>query len=421
MQSILGRTRAIALIAVPALALGLAGCSTGGASADPNTLTIASGQKSAVAPLIAAFEKANPGVTVKPTYVEDDAAYTEQLRTQLSAGTAPDVFKTWPGGGSTGGTWALAKDGLLASLDDEPWASDVPDALRNVSSWDGTLYSLPANGGGIGAIYNDQAVAAAGATIPTTWSEVLDFCATAKAAGKVAYVLGNKDSWTAQMIPYALTATLVYGPDPTFGDEQAAGTATFSDSKWKDALEKVDELKSAGCFNEGPNGTGFDQQMHMLGFGDALATVQVSQALPVDENVAPNTTFTLAPFPATDNAADTYVPVAAGVSFAINAKAKNAKLAKKFIDYVASPEGQTLFAKLSNSTSTLPADPGEPNAVLDPIIKAQADGHGTSYPDQAWPNTKVQEEYLISLQEFYNGDLTIPDFLKRLDDAYAAG
>lgn len=428
--------KAAGAIALAALAGLLAACSTtppapttsattNPGTTDPGTteqvLTFASGQQAAVQPLLDAFEKANPGVKVQPTFVEADGAYIEQLRTQLSAGTAPDVFKVWPGGGDAGATLTLAADGMLADLSQEAWASSVPPGLIDVSSLEGKLYSLPSNTGGIGAIYNENALKETGLTPPSTWAELLAFCTAAKEKGKVAYMLGNKDAWTAQMIPYALTATLVYGPTPTFLADQKAGTATFSDSGWRTALEKISEMTKTGCFNESPNGSAFDAQMKAVGSGKAIGMVQVSQAIPSGDQVTDNATFLLKPLPATDNANETYMPMAAGVSFAANAKAKNPELAKKFLAFVASPEGQSLFATSSNSAPALPADSSlELSPVLTPLVEMNQAGRTVPYPDQLWPNTQVKDQFLVSIQEYFNDDVTIDEFLGRMDEAFTS-
>ena len=421
MSSTAFRTRLGGAAVFATIALVATGCSTSTAqSSDPNVLTFASGQQQAAQALLDGFEKAYPEYSVKPEFIEADEAYIQQLRTQLSAGTAPDVFKVWPGSGDAMAVGAVAKDGLIEDLSDEEWVDDVPENLAGLSGLDGTIYSLPATTGGIGAIYNDQALAEVGATAPTTWSQVLELCTTATAAGKVAYALGNKDAWTAQLLPYALSATLVYGPDPDFTQKQIDGDATFSDSGWTTVLEKVEQMRDAGCFNEGANGTSYDAQMTLVAQGGALGAVHVSQAVSAAIQYAPEgTTFSLSPFPATDDPAETYVPVAPGINFAINAKAKNPELARLFLEYVASPEGQALFAVSSNSSPALPTDQYEADPINSPLIAAQEEGKAAIYPDQSWPNTQVKEEYLISMQELFNDDVEPAEVLTRLDEAMA--
>ncbi|SDL13860.1 ABC transporter substrate-binding protein [Tessaracoccus oleiagri] len=417
---------AVVLVAV---ALALGGCSTEspaqGSSGSPapdgtsqTVLTFASGQQAAAQQLLDGFQEAHPEYRVEPVFIEQDSAYIQQIRTQLSAGTAPDIFKVWPGGGDSMAILSVAADGLVADLSGEEWADLVPENLRGLSGRDGALHSLPATIGGIGAIYNDQAMQELGATPPNTWDQVLELCADAQSAGKVAYALGNKDAWTAQLLPYALTATLVYGPDPEFTEKQIAGSATFADSGWSEALVKIGEMRAAQCFNEGANGTGYDDQMTLVARGDALGAVHVSQAVSGAQQYAPEgTTFSLAPFPATNNADETYTPVAPGLNFAMNAKAENPEAARAFLEYAASPEGQALFAVASNSTPALPAPEYEADAINQPLIAAQESKRATVYPDQTWPNTQVKEEFMISMQELFNGTLAPGEILERLDDA----
>ncbi|MDR6906386.1 raffinose/stachyose/melibiose transport system substrate-binding protein [Agromyces sp. 3263] len=418
--------RAGAAIGVAAVAaLVLAGCSTDGGSSggsgDENVLTFTAAGEAPAQAAIDAFEAANPGVTVDATFANDDESYQQTLRTQLSAGTAPDVFRVWPGNGNATSIVALSNDGLLLSLDDEEWAGDVDDSVRPVvEDADGKLVGVPVTMVGIGAIWNDQAVEAAGLETPTTWSEVLQFCADAKAAGKVAFALGLKSAWVTQLVPYALTATTVYGPDPDFTDQQLDGDASFVDSGWNDAESQYLELRDAGCFNDNPNGIGYDEQMTMLGQGDALGAIHITSAGANAQQYAPEgTTFSMTPFPATDDADDTNLPVSVGIVYSANAKAKNPELAKKFIDFLASSEGQSVYATAAGAAPALPSTDFEPDPVLAAITEYQADGRARPFPDVFWPNTKVQQEHLTGIQELFNNSITVDELLQRMDTAFA--
>src|SRR4051794_8127649 len=102
-----------------------AACSSGTKSAsssggDSKTLTIASVDQGSVEPVVKAFEAANPGVKVNLTTSGADQ-YQQQIRTQLSSGTGPDVMTVWPGNGNPGATYVLAKPGYQLDLSDQPW------------------------------------------------------------------------------------------------------------------------------------------------------------------------------------------------------------------------------------------------------------------------------------------------------------
>src|SRR5262245_26667811 len=78
------------------------GAGAGNASSSkPVTLTLTSITDAKVGwePLIAAYKKVAPNVTIKASYAPTDQLQTA-LRAQLGAGNAPDLFAAWPGNGS---------------------------------------------------------------------------------------------------------------------------------------------------------------------------------------------------------------------------------------------------------------------------------------------------------------------------------
>lgn len=413
--------RIVALGVAGVTAITLAGCSTSGPADETGTVLtfMAAGEAPAQA-VIDAFEAANPGVTVDATFANDDESYQQTLRTQLSAGTAPDVFRIWPGNGNATSVRALGDDGLLLDLGEQPWAGELSDSQRSVSSdSEGTLVGLPVTVVGIGSIWNDQALEATGLTPPTTWDEIPAFCADARAAGKVAFALGLKSAWTTQLLPYAVTASSVYGPNPAFTDEQLAGDASFADSGWRDALEQYVEMQQLGCFNDSPNGIGYDEQMTLLGQGGALGAVHVTSASANAIKYAPEgTTFSMTPFPA-KGFDEQFLPVSVGIVYAANAEAKNPELAQKFLEFLASSEGQGIYATVSGAAPALASDSFEADAVLAPLADFQAEGLDRPFPDVHWPNPKVQAEHLAAIQELFNGTIDVDEVLKRLDEAFA--
>lgn len=409
-------------LAVVATACSTAGGGSTGAGSTGQVLTLAAAGQGPAKAAVEAFEKANPGVTVKTIFTEDDAAYQQQIRTQLASGTAPDVFRMWPGGGNTMAVRDLSKDGMLMDLSGEDWATGLSADLKSVTTDpSGKVVAVPVTIGAIGAIWNDQALRASGLSAPATWPEVLRFCKDAKAKGVVPFALGLKSAWVTQLVPYALTASLVYGPDPGFTQKQKDGTATFAKSEWKQALDKYLRMREEGCFNDSPNGVGYDEQMQMFGQGKALGVVHVLSAVQSAVKYAPQgTTFSMTPLPATDSADGTYVPVSVGIVYGVNAKAKNPELAKRFMRFLASPEGQALYATTSGSSPALNSPSFKADALQQPVLKAVEAGRSTLYPDQSWPNPKVQQEHLTSIQELFNGTVDVPTVLARMDEAFAS-
>ena len=367
---------------------------------------------------IAAFEKANPTIKIKAV-----SAGTEQwqisLRTQLASGTAPDMFFVQPGNGNPTTMRQLAPAGYLKDLSSFPFSKLVPKGEDPVTSINGKRYFLPTTIAGIGAIYNQNAVTAANAVLPKTWTGVLAFCDAAKAAGKVGFALAAQTLWVTQLINYALVPTLVFRVDPTFDTKLANHTASFAGSPgWKLAFSKYQAMQKEGCFQPDPLGTSLDVADAMVSKGDALAVVQVTPLFPaIAQAAAPGTTFGMFALPATDDPTQTWMPAAVGGGFGINAKTKHLAAATAFINFMATQKEAATFAKDSGGFPALPNTifKTDPSLVfMANLIKANK-----TYPfmDQMWPNAKIQPAQYNGIQAMLGGTGSIPDLLSGMDDA----
>lgn len=417
------RIRSAAVLPIAAasvLAVGLAGCSTGGSDAgDDSTLTISgwSGDETMDA-IVAAFEEANPDVKVEVTGLPWPNILT-QINTELVSGTASDVVVVFPGNGNPITAQTLAKGDYLVDLSSQPWVSEFNDANKAVMGADGEILMVANNFTIIPATYNTQALEALGAAAPQTWSEVLDLCATAQDQGKVAYALGGLAGGTFHYLPYALSATLVDGQNPDFASEQAAGDVTFSDSEWTTALDQYTEMMDAGCFTKDALGTSLEIAQEQVAKGDAVGIVTVSNQISDIEGYAPDgTTFETAAFPATDDAADTILPVGLGAGYGVNAKG-NVELAKKFIDFYMSEEGLNIALEVGSIFPSVPVDGFEPIPTLAGVAEQVQSDRTAAFPDQTWPNSNVNQVYMDSLQKLLGGQATVADSLNAMDSAYA--
>ena len=195
-------TRLLAIGGATVLIGGLAGCSSGGSAdtggggdveityqADNSPATAATAK-----PLIAAFEKANPGVTVKfdtrPQGTEGD----NLVKTQLSTGEMADVFNYNSGSLMQ----ALNPDNTLVDLSDQSWTKDVDEQFTKVVSTDKGVYGAPIGTSFGGAVmYNKKVYADLGLKVPTTWDEFISNSEAIKDAGKVTPVIQTYgDTWT---------------------------------------------------------------------------------------------------------------------------------------------------------------------------------------------------------------------------------
>lgn len=418
---------AVAVASGAAMMLALAGCtpssSNGGTPSDgavsgPLEVLYDSGYKTALEPVVASFKEQYPDVDLKVNYAGSDVLSV--VSTQAQAGNLPDIFLTVPGppggGGFTVGT--LASQGYLLDLTNEAWASEVPDTWKGAVGLDEKIYAYPGTLQGLGGIYNTTKIDELGLKIPTTWTEVIDFCKDAKKARVYAYAQGLNDAAGPQMIYLALSGTLVYGPDPDWAQQMKDGDTTFDDSGWRDIFEKYKEMNDAGCFGDGALGRDRTQGGQEVAAGNALAMVDVGAAVSGLQTQAPDSEFIQYALPATDDPSETYFPAAPGYTISANAKTENPAAVKAFLDVLAQPENINAYAGGFASVPAIPNDAYEPPANLAPFNEAIADGKFTDYSNTGFPNADVGVVAQAQVQQIFLGTQTVDGALAEMQAAF---
>ena len=124
------------------------------------------------------------------------------------------------------------------------------------------------------------------------------------------------------------------------------------------------------------------------------------------------------PLPATNNPSQTWMPGAANAGFAVNAKTKNphGDEVRQLRRLACVPERvrdrrpaafRPIRATASSSIPALPCSWGTRRA-----------GKTYPFPDQLWPNPKVQNAHLTGLQNIFAGKGTVAQMLGAMDKAY---
>ncbi|TDO54405.1 raffinose/stachyose/melibiose transport system substrate-binding protein [Kribbella sp. VKM Ac-2527] len=417
----LSRRRLLQLLGGAAAAGTLAACGgDGGSSSAGDTLKVigVGDQEAGLRKALDDYKSAHSDFDFNLSFAPADQVQTA-LRTQLAGGNAPDLHVVYPGNGSAMSMAQLAKANLLADLSDQSWTQKIPAGFAGAFKNDGKTYIFSPGSSMLGAIYNKKAFASAGVEPPATWSELLSVCDKLKKKGIVPIALGAQTPWVTQLIDYALVPGTVYAKTPDFDDKMIAGSATFADSGWADAMDKYLELQKKGFFNDNPNGTTYEQATSMVGTGKAAMAVQVSAVLPAfrEASSSPDD-LGMFPFPATDVAADNWIPGGVVVGIAVSAKGKKTEQAKKFIEYCGQPETVNAWAEAVACVPLYSEGDPKVDPVLQPFLPYLKDNKAVPFMDQRWPNAEVQPTHFAVVQELLGGKTTVQDALKKMDEAY---
>ena len=182
MKSVLLGAAAAALLAAPVMAGELV----------INTDTTDPAPKKAFEELIAAFETANPDVTVKWNNF-DHEGYKTAIRNFLTA-DAPDLANWYAGNRMA----PFVEAGLFEPVDDVWEENGLNEQLKSAAAsmtQDGKKWGVPYTYYQWGIYYRADIFEEQGITPPKTWDELIAACEKLNAAGIKPFAIGTKALW----------------------------------------------------------------------------------------------------------------------------------------------------------------------------------------------------------------------------------
>ncbi|MFI9847939.1 ABC transporter substrate-binding protein [Nonomuraea sp. NPDC051941] len=243
------------------LAAATAGCSSGSSGEDSGKTTItvagmppttAAKTRAQFLDAVAAFEKANPTIKIKPTDTQWDA---RTFATRLAGGNAETVL-TVPLTEPPGLIARRQVADLSAEIKSLPHAGDFdPRALAPATGADGKVYGLPVTEYALGLVYNRALFTKAGLDPdrpPATWDEVR---AAAKkiagtgAAGYTQMTVKNTGGWILTAMTYSFGGRMEkqegdrYVPSLLDGPAEQA-LRHLSTMRWQDDSMGANQLRT---------------------------------------------------------------------------------------------------------------------------------------------------------------------------------
>ncbi len=195
---------------------------------------------------VAAFEKANPSVTITIQSIQNEDL-DGKLQTALNSGSAPDIFLQRGGGKMA----AMVKAGQLKDLSgsiDATIKQQIPAGSFKAETYQDKVWAMPLAVLPSGFWYSSDLFKAAGVTTPPTTVDALTAdVAKIKATGVAPIALGAKDAWPAAhwFYNFALrecsAATI----------QSSADSLDFSDPCWLKAAQDVQDFAASQPFNAG--------------------------------------------------------------------------------------------------------------------------------------------------------------------------
>ena len=337
---------------------------SGAAWAQDVTLNIESWRNDDIAvwqdTLIPAFEAANPGikVTFSPTAPAD---YNAVLNSKLDAGSAGDLITCRPFDASL----ELYDKGQLADLTSLASMANFSDVAK--SAWqtdDGAeTFCVPMASVIHGFLYNADAFAELGIEPPATEAEFYAALDKIKADGTyVPMAMGTVDQWEAATMGYQNI-----GPNYWKGEEGRKalieGTQKLTDEPWVAPFSQLAKWKD--YLGDGFEAQTYPDSQNLFTLGRAAVYPTGSWEIGVFN---PQVSFKMGAFsPPVQNAGDEcYISDHTDIALGMNAKTAHPEEAKKFLEWVGSPEFATLYANALPGFFSLNSTPVE---MEDPVAR----------------------------------------------------
>jgi raffinose/stachyose/melibiose transport system substrate-binding protein len=288
--------------------------------------------------LIAAFQKDNPDIKINLETRPQGGDGDNVVKTRLSTQEMADLFAY-----NSGSLFqALNPASQLQPLNDEPWVGDLADAFKPAVSVDDQIYGAPFGAGsGGGILYNKKIYEKLGLEIPMTWDEFMANNAKIKADGVDPVLQSYGETWTSQLFVLADYHN-VAAQDPEWAEKYTANQVKYAQEPAVEGFKHLEEVNKAGYLNKNFGSIKFPAALSLLAQGKGAHYPTLTFTVPNLETSDPDKIDDVGFFAqpgasADDNGLTLWLPGAIYVPKTV----EGAKLeaAKKFLAFVASPEG----------------------------------------------------------------------------------
>jgi raffinose/stachyose/melibiose transport system substrate-binding protein len=146
--------------------------------------------------IITQFNEMHEGEIKVDLQAYENEQFKTKLATLMASNSAPDIFFTW----ELSYLEPFVRGGKVVDiteyLDADPaWKESFGSGTLDLLSYDGRNYAIPSQKTLCVMFYNKEIFAENDLSVPTTWQEFQDVCATLKARGITPMAMSGTDAW----------------------------------------------------------------------------------------------------------------------------------------------------------------------------------------------------------------------------------
>jgi raffinose/stachyose/melibiose transport system substrate-binding protein len=352
------------------------------------------------------------------------AQYFDVLKTKLNSGQGLDLFLGQAGKSDMKLQYDAANNAV--DLSDEPFAKTIDPVVADQSSLDGKLYGAEVwdvVGSNYWVMtYNKAIFAKYNLTVPKTFADFESVCATLLQNGITPVYEPISDGWH-HVLWFPEVGAQMEALEPGLNDKLNANQTTFvGDANMLKALNQIDDLYTKGYFGKNALSAKEADTSKMMASGNYAMTLselsrgtQIAAAFPTFKA----TDFGYFPIPILDNQLQPAHP--AGPNWMIYSKSQHIAEAKKWLEFMTTPENLQWLIDNTPDFQTLPFAG----------VKGKWDDSQQAFFDTyALANTVVMQDAVNYvnpqwmdmgkwLVNMFTGQKTAADMLKNIDNGRA--
>lgn len=325
--------------------------------------------------MIAGFESENPGIKIEYIRTEQEDFF-EKLQVAMASGTGPDLYGMTTG--SMMEQYAKFSVDMKEAADTywPEWKDNInQNAVEQCTTEDGTVAGMPLLIAGMTTLmYNKTLMDECGIEkVPTTYEELLDAAAKAKAKGYVCVAAGAADDWINS--DWFIQASNEFEEGAVY--EAEAGEREWTDQCFVDTMKAWKKLFTDGVFEDGALGVATypdarDQYFFarkavffMTGSWHLGPTSPSNSEIQGTEIGNQGDVIGMEPFPSVSESGAQLATSGVDVMICMNKDCEQQEAAMKFIEYLSNGAGQQYWVNylqgspVSNNISYTGAIDGE--------------------------------------------------------------
>lgn len=229
--------------------------------------------------IIDKFEAANPGTKINQV-ISDSPSYTTNAFIKIKNDPKAALFVTSRGGQFND----FLAAGLLTDITSQRFVqSNVLKSFLPPATVGGKVYGIPYQSLYNNPLYNTEMFAKNGWKVPTTWSQVLAFCRTAKAAGVIPFAWPAATRGNAGQILNAFLMNSNVADDTELATRIAnieSGKEDLQTAWFKEIANKYKAMYDAGCFPA--NVSGYNDTVAPVDFALGRAAIYPTGSFAMD-------------------------------------------------------------------------------------------------------------------------------------------